>query len=202
VGLRNLVASHQQFDLGRKQAKLKRDRRALALALALHEKRLAAAGDVVTEVQLLGQLSSASDWPKLLAYWERSVGTYWPRTLPADAYALNLWPVPPRPMKRATEMISDVRKRQPKKLLSTPALNLFTPKTVSSLQLKMNSDALAVIAREGLCELCASWLEGIGVKEFSALRVAPPILEIWSPGGRLISREVVDFGLNWPLVVV
>jgi hypothetical protein len=201
VGLRDLVSSRQQLDLGRKQAKLERDRRALALALALHEKRLAAVGDVATEVQLLGQLSSASDWPKLLAYWETSVGTYWPRTLPADAYALNLWPVPPRPMKRATGMISDVRKRQPKKLLSTPALNLFTPKTVSSLQLKMNNDALALIAREGLCELCASWLEGIGVEEFAGLRVAPPILEIWSPGGRLISHDVVDFGLNWPLAV-
>jgi hypothetical protein len=202
VGLRDLVSSHQQFDLGRKQAKLERDRRALGLALALHEKRLAAASDVATEVQLLGQLSSASDWPKLLAYWESSVGTYWPRTLSADAYALNLWPISPRQMKGATGMISDVRKRQPKKLLSTPALNLFTPKTVSSLQLKMNSDALAVIAREGLCELCASWLENIGVKEFTALRVAPPVLEIWNPGGRLISREVVDFGLNWPLAVV
>jgi hypothetical protein len=98
-------------------------------------------------------------------------------------------------------MIGDVRKRQPKKLLSTPALNLFTPTTVSSSQFKLNSDALAAVAREGLCELCASWLEGIGVKEFTALRVAPPILEIWTPGGRLISREVVDFGLNWPLAV-
>jgi len=201
VGLRDLVSSRQQFDLPREQAKLKRARRALARALALHEKRLAAAGDVATEVQLLGQLSSASDWPKLLAYWERSVGNHWPRTLPPDAYALNLWPVPPGHMKRATRMIGDVRKRQPKKLLSTPALNLFTPTTVSSSQFKLNSDALAAVAREGLCELCASWLEGIGVKEFTALRVAPPILEIWTPGGRLISREVVDFGLNWPLAV-
>jgi hypothetical protein len=98
-------------------------------------------------------------------------------------------------------MIGDVRKRQPKKLLSTPALNLFTPKTVSSLELTMSSDALAMITREGLCEICASWLEGIGVKEFTALRVAPPILEMWSPSGRLISRDVVDFGLNWPLAV-
>lgn len=193
MGLHDLVSSRQQ------QADLKRARRALERALALHEKRLAAASDVAAEVQLLGQLSSASDWPKLLAYWEKYAGAYWPRTLPADTYALNLWPVPPGHVKRATSMMGDVRKRQPKKLLSTPALNLFAPTAASSSQFKLNSDALAVVARKGLCELCASWLQDIGVKEFTALRVAPPILEIWGPGGRLISREVVDFGLNWPL---
>ena len=104
-------------------------------------------------------------------------------------------------MERITRMSGDVHKRQPKKLLSTPALNLFTPSTVSSAQLKLDSDALVEVAREGLCKLCASWLENIGVKEFTALLVAPPILEIWGPGGRLISREVVDFGLSWPLAV-
>jgi hypothetical protein len=25
------------------------------------------------------------------------------------------------------------------------------------------------------------------------------VLEAWAPGGRLVSRAVVDFGLAWPL---
>jgi hypothetical protein len=35
--------------------------------------------------------------------------------------------------------------------------------------------------------------------DFQALRLAPPVLETWATGGRLLSREVVDFGLEWSL---
>jgi hypothetical protein len=83
-------------------------------------------------------------------------------------------------------MTGDVRKRQPRQLLSTPALAVFTPSPLSSATLV-------------LCGLCASWLEGVGMEKFAALRIAPPILEDWAPGGRLLSREVVDFGLSWSL---
>jgi hypothetical protein len=37
------------------------------------------------------------------------------------------------------------------------------------------------------------------MSEFVGLRLAPPILEVWAAGGRLISRESVAFGLDWPL---
>ena len=51
----------------------------------------------------------------------------------------------------------------------------------------------------GLAVTCTTWLEDVGMTEFAALRLAPPVLEAWATGGRLISREVVDFGLDWPL---
>jgi hypothetical protein len=39
------------------------------------------------------------------------------------------------------------------------------------------------------------------MSDFDALRLAPPVLEAWAPGGRLVSRMVVDFGMDWPLPV-
>jgi hypothetical protein len=50
-----------------------------------------------------------------------------------------------------------------------------------------------------LAVVCAAWLEDVGTTDFQALRLAPPVLEGWATGGRLVSREVVDFGLDWPL---
>lgn len=178
-----------QPGVGAKRATPKQAQRALARTLALHEKRQATSSEGATEVQLLGQLSSASDWPALRAYWERRVGAHtasWPRTLPAEARALNLWPITPGRVGRPAGMTGDVRKRQPRQLLSTPAFAVFTPSPLSSSTLV-------------LCGLCASWLEDVGMEEFAALRIAPPILEDWAPGGRLLSREVVDFGLSWSL---
>lgn len=173
---------------GAKRATPKQARRALARTLALHEKRLATNSEGATEVQLLGQLSSASDWSALRAHWERRVGAHtasWPRTLPIETRALNLWPIKPGRVGPPAGMKGDVRKRQPTQLLSTPALAQFTP---------MRTSATLV-----LCGLCAAWLEDVGMEQFAALRIAPPILEDWAPGGRLLSREVVDFGLSWSL---
>jgi hypothetical protein len=39
----------------------------------------------------------------------------------------------------------------------------------------------------------------VGMSDFEALRLAPPVLEVWATGGRLVSREVVGFALDWPL---
>jgi hypothetical protein len=33
-------------------------------------------------------------------------------------------------------------------------------------------------------------------------RLAPPVLETWATGGRLITREFVDFDLDWSLPAV
>jgi hypothetical protein len=38
-----------------------------------------------------------------------------------------------------------------------------------------------------------------GMSDFQALRLAPPVLEPWATGGRLVSRAVVDFELEWSL---
>jgi hypothetical protein len=80
----------------------------------------------------------------------------------------------------------DVRKRQPKRLLCTPGLTRFDPDKGSDA-----TTALAVV--------CTTWLEDVGMTDFRALRVAPPVLETWARGGRLLSRTVEDFGLEWSL---
>jgi len=54
-------------------------------------------------------------------------------------------------------------------------------------------------ATTALAVVCATWLEDVGTSDFEALRLAPPVLEIWAAGGRLLSRAVVDFGLEWSL---
>ncbi len=164
-------------------------RRGLARALKRQQERLARAGSEAVDVQLVGQVTAAAEWPKLLSYWERrnptGVGA-WPRRLDAGAYALNLWPLAPGRLPQPG-VGGDVRKRQPKKLLCTPGLTVFDPE-------KGGADA-----RTALAVVCTTWLEDVGMNDFTALRQAPPVLETWAPGGRLILREVVDFELDWPL---
>ena len=81
----------------------------------------------------------------------------------------------------------DVRKRQPKSMLSAPGLTVFDPE-------KRPSDATTTLA-----VVCATWLEDVGMSDFQALRLAPPVLETWASGGRLVSRAVVGCGLEWSL---
>jgi hypothetical protein len=156
-----------------------------------HQEERAARSDVeAVDVQLLGQVTSASEWPKLLAYWERrNPGgvAAWPRQLDQSAYALNLWPLPAGRFGHAAGLGADVRKRQPKTMLSAPGLTVFDPE-------KGAGDAATALA-----VVCATWLDDVGMTDFPALRLAPPVLESWATGGRLISRAVVDFGLDWPL---
>jgi len=54
-------------------------------------------------------------------------------------------------------------------------------------------------ATTALAVVCATWLDDVGTSDFEALRLAPPVLETWATGGRLLSRAVVDFGLEWSL---
>jgi hypothetical protein len=159
-------------------------------ALKRQEARLALSAAEAVNVQLLGQVTSAVEWPKLLAYWERrnpSGVASWPRRLDLGAHALNLWPLPAGRVGQAAGLGADVRKRQPKKMLSAPGLTVFDPETRASDA----TTALAVV--------CATWLDDVGTTDFQAVRLAPPVLEAWATGGRLVSRAVVDFGLDWPL---
>jgi hypothetical protein len=176
--------------LGKNVATPEDARRALSQALKRQRERLALAESEAVDVQLLGQVTSAEEWPKLLAYWERrnpSGVAAWPRRLERGAYALNLWPLAAGRVGRAAGLGADVRKRQPKKLLCTPGLTRFEPD-------KGGSDATTALA-----VVCATWLEDVGMTDFQALRLAPPVLEAWATGGRLLSRAVMDFGLEWSL---
>jgi hypothetical protein len=110
----------------------------------------------------------------------------WPRRLDEGAYALNLWPLRAGSVRRPVGVGEDVRKRQPKKMLSTPGLTTFDPGTGGDAQ-----TALAVV--------CATWLEDVGMTDYESLRLAPPLLEVWRAGGRLALRQVVTFALAWSL---
>jgi hypothetical protein len=164
-------------------------RRAVARALDQQNKRLAGAKAEAVDVQLLGRVAPALEWPKLLAYCERrnpSGVAAWPRHLESGAYSLNLWPLPAGRVGRAADLGGDVRKRQPKRLLCAPGLTVFDADMGSGA-----STALAVIR--------ATWLEDVGTSDLQALRLAPPVLETWATGERLISRDFVDFDLDWSL---
>jgi hypothetical protein len=54
-------------------------------------------------------------------------------------------------------------------------------------------------ATTALAVVCATWLEDLGMSDFEALRLAPPVLETWASGGRLLSRAAVDSGPEWSL---
>jgi hypothetical protein len=186
----SLNRQRRTFGIGKHSATPKQARRALKQALERQRVRAADAQVEPVDVQLLGQVTSAAEWPKLLAYWERRYPadvTAWPRELEPGSHALNLWPLPAGRVGQAAGLGGDVRERQPKKMLSTPGMMVFDPE-------KPGSDPTT-----GLALTCASWLEDVGVNEFEALRLAPPVMEAWATGGRLISRVIVDFGLDWSL---
>jgi hypothetical protein len=188
--LRGLLRPTRPLDFGKNVATPQEAQRALMQALKRQKERLAQSEAEAVDVQLLGQVTSAVEWPKLFAYWERrnpSGVASWPRRLDPGAYALNIWPLPAGRVGRAAGLGADVRKRQPKTMLSAPALTVFDPE-------KSASDATTALA-----VVCATWLEDVGTTDFKALRLAPPVLEAWATGGRLVSRAVVDFDLEWSL---
>src|SRR5207244_10106348 len=71
VTLRRLLRPERPLGLGRNEATPQGALRALKRALERQKKRLALAEAGAADVQLLGQVTSATEWPKLLAYWER-----------------------------------------------------------------------------------------------------------------------------------
>jgi hypothetical protein len=188
--LRGLLRPKRALDSGKNVATPQDARRALMQAVKRQQERLSVSEAEAVDVQLLAQVTPAVEWPKLVAYWERrnpSGVASWPRRLDPSAHALNLWPLPAGRVGRAAGLGGDVRKRQPKTMLSAPGLTVFDPE-------KRPSDATTALA-----VVCATWLEDVGMTDFQALRLAPPVLETWATGGRLVSRAVVDFGLEWSL---
>ena len=71
VRLPRLLQPSGPLGLGPNAATPQSARRALAEALERQKKRLARSEAEAVDVQLLGQVTSAAEWPKLLAYWER-----------------------------------------------------------------------------------------------------------------------------------
>lgn len=77
--------------------------------------------------------------------------------------------------------------RQPAQMHGAPAFTVFNPQ-------RIGSDAAMALAI-----VCTGWFESVRNSDYPAMRFAPPILEGWAVGGRLLSREIVDFGLKWSL---
>jgi hypothetical protein len=113
----------------------------------------------------------------------------WPRRLGPDELVLNLWPIPPGHLQLTTGVGLKPQKRQPRKLLGTPALITID----AGLNHTNTHDALA--------RAIASWIDDI-IKHDEypdGIRLAPPILEEWATKGRLVRRTVLTFNLKWQL---
>jgi hypothetical protein len=164
--------------------------KALRRALDRQDKRLRDVGGEVLQVQLLGQATAAAEWPRLLAYWQQrhpSGTAEWPSRVDSGAWVLNLWPLPAGSAGRARGVGGDVYMRQPMKMHGAPALTVFNPQ-------RTGTDATTALA-----VVCAVWFESVRKTDYPAMRFAPPILEEWAEGGRLLLREIIDFGLKWSL---
>lgn len=150
----------------------------------------ASAAGSSTAVQLLGQISNAGDWPQIRAYWTRRSGMTgsWPTRLRPNELALNLWPIPVGRVQLAG-IGGSPQKRQPRKLLGTPALVCF------------DGSSSTANAQDALAQAIASWVDDLLAHDDhpGGLRLAPPILEEWASKGRLVRRRVLTFDLDWQL---
>jgi hypothetical protein len=144
-----------------------------------------------TDVQLLGQVSGSSDWPQIREYWRRRAGMTgsWPTRLGPNHLVLNLWPISPGRLQLTTGVGLSPQKRQPRKVLGTPALLSFDASSSTT-----NSD-------DALVRAIASWVDDVLAHDEyrGGLRLAPPILEEWASKGRLVRRRVLTFDLDWQL---
>ena len=144
-----------------------------------------------TDVQLLGQVSGSDDWPQIREYWTRRVALTgsWPTRLGPNDLARTLWPIPPGRLQLTTGVGLSPQKRQPRKVLGTPALLSFDASSSTT-----NSD-------DALARVIASWVDDVlAHNEYpSGVRLAPPILEEWASKGRLVRRRVLAFDLDWQL---
>lgn len=189
MGIKGIFRRSSAFDAS-KITTTRAAMQALRLALERQEQRAREIGGEAIRVQLLGQATSAAEWPKLLAYWQQrhpSGTAKWPRRVEPGAWVLNLWPLPAGSAGHAKGVGRDVGMRQPTKMHGAPALTVFNP-------LRRGTAATTALAL-----ICASYFEGLHKTDYPAMRFAPPILEEWAAGGRLLLREIVDFGLHWSL---
>jgi len=143
------------------------------------------------DVQLLGQISGSRDWPAIHQYWTRRSGLTggWPHQMARAEMALNLWPIPPGHLQLTTGVGASPQKRQPRTVLGTPAL------------VRWDGTSPTATPHDGLARAVASWVNDVLTEnEYpNGIRLAPPILEEWAAKGRLVSRTVVTFDLDWPL---
>lgn len=163
------------LDYGPGVATPKDARRALQRALRDNARR-AQRGDERPDLCLIGQAHSGEDYPSLRSHWMRRARGWsverWPARLPQDRYALFVAPVSP-----------DVASR-PRHHPRPEAEPVFV-----DFDLALDpTDALAI----GV----AVWLEQVAAPQLGAVALAPPVLDRHS-GGRLSSRQVCDFGLEW-----
>jgi hypothetical protein len=163
------------------------------LRSALERANARAAGVVgsPTAVQLLGQVSGSGDWPQIRDYWTRRAGLTgsWPTRLGPNELVLNLWPIAPGHLQLTTGVRVKPQRRQPRRLLGTPAL------------LSFDAAQSATSADDALARAIASWLDDvIAHDEYPrGILLAPPLLEEWASNGRLVRRRVVTFDLDWQL---
>jgi hypothetical protein len=143
------------------------------------------------DVQLLGQISGSRDWAAIHQYWTRRSGLTggWPRQLAPGELALNLWPIPPGLLHLTTGVGASPQKRQPRTVLGTPAL------------VRWDGNSPTATPYDGLARAVASWVNDVLTEnEYPCgVRLAPPILEEWAYKGRLVSRTIVAFDLDWQL---
>jgi hypothetical protein len=144
------------------------------------------------DVQLLGQVSGARDWPQIFEYWTRRDGMTggWPRQLKTNELVLNLWPLAPGTIGLTTGVGEKPAKRQPRNTLSAPWLLGFDP------------TEQGVNTENALRNAISHWIDDVVFEhdEFpSGLRLAPPILEEWASKGRLVRRNVLTLEAQWQL---
>ncbi len=153
-------------------------RRMLRKALKESARNTSRAGDKPTELCLVGQVRSGEDYRAMRRHWLRKAKGWsaerWPERLPGDHYALLVVPL--------TLEAARQRKDHPR-----PAVEpIFT-----DFDERLTPDAALAIA-------ASVWLQQVAVAQLNAVALAPSILERYS-AGRLLAREVVDHGLEWPL---
>lgn len=144
-----------------------------------------------TSVQLLGQVSGSGDWPAIREYWTARAGLTgsWPTRLGPNELVLNLWPIAPGQLQRTTGVGAKPQRRQPRKLLSTPAV------------LSFDAAHSATSVEDALARAIGSWLDDVLAHDEypTGILLAAPLLEEWGSKGRLVRRRVVTFDLEWQL---
>ncbi|MDQ3647204.1 MAG: hypothetical protein M3433_01200 [Actinomycetota bacterium] len=170
-----------QLDFGKGAATPDQARRALKRALNNITRHAARAGDKPTELCLIGQTRSGADYQKMRSHWMLKARGWsakrWPARLPGDRYALFVAPVPPE---------TAPRRRDHPRPGAEPVFVDF---------------ALDWPPESALAMGISVWLQQVAVHQLDAVALAPPILERYS-GGRLLKREIHDYGLEWPLAAV
>lgn len=113
----------------------------------------------------------------------------WPARLGPNELVLNLWPIPPGRLQLTTGVGLSPQKRQPRKVLGTPAL------------LSFDASSSTTSSDDALVRAIASWVDDVLAHDEypDGLRLAPPILEEWATKGRLVRRRVLTFNVDWQL---